>query len=196
MDHVTVEQIFLSAVDDQLDNQLRFLREAQTQSMAHTEGALLDHLLGTRQLLIDWEAFPAVCDAGLFHSVYGTEHYEPAAIPLSMRADVRRLIGDDAELLAWLFCAMRRETFDQNLSRMGELMVQHRVSAEWLPLTTAQFHDLVTMTFANTLEAFPRLSWRVRRACHAYLRPFRSRTISAAQTAFDEFDSHWWQFWK
>jgi len=74
------------SMDEQLENRLRFLRKASTEQMPHSEVGLLDHLLGTRQLLIEWEARPALCDAGLFHSVYGTEHYE-----LKARA------ADDAE---------------------------------------------------------------------------------------------------
>jgi hypothetical protein len=96
-------------MDEQLANRIRFLREANTERMPHSDRGLLDHLLGTRQLLVDWGARPAVCDAGLFHSVYGTEHYKPKAIPLSMRAGVSQLIGDEAESLAWLFCLMRRD---------------------------------------------------------------------------------------
>jgi (p)ppGpp synthase/HD superfamily hydrolase len=65
--------------------------------MPHSEVGLFDHLLGTRQLLVEWKARPALCDAGLFHSVYSTEHYELKAIPLSMRDEVRQLIGDEAE---------------------------------------------------------------------------------------------------
>ena len=34
----------------------------------------LSHLLGTRRLLVEWGERPAVCDAGLFHSAYGTEN--------------------------------------------------------------------------------------------------------------------------
>lgn len=184
------------AMDEELKERVCFLRAARTEWMPHTERGLLDHLLGTHQLLVDWGARPAVCDAGLFHSVYGTEHYEPTAIPLSMRTEVRQLIGDDAELLAWLFCIMRRETFDQNLGRDGEFSVQQRLTGERLPLSTTQFHDLVTMTFANTLEAFPRLSWLVRRNCRAYLRRFRSIAIQGAQRTFDSLDARWWEIWK
>ena len=36
---------------------------------------------------------------GLFHSVYSTEYYELKAIPLSMRDEVRQMIGDEAESL-------------------------------------------------------------------------------------------------
>src|SRR5438034_1354507 len=184
------------AMDVRFANLIRFLRKANTDGMPHSDRALLDHLMGTRRLLIEWGARPAVCDAGLFHSVYGTEHYEPKAIPLTRRAEVRQLIGDEAESLAWLFCMMRRETFDQNLGQAGELSVQHRLTGEWLPLTGAKFRDLVTLTFANTLEAFPRLSWSVRRSCRAYLRPFRNMAISGARSAFDHCDARWWEFWK
>ena len=35
----------------------------------------LSHLLGTRRLLVEWGERPALCDAGLFHSAYGTEYF-------------------------------------------------------------------------------------------------------------------------
>src|SRR5580698_8160 len=146
-------------MDGQLENRLRFLRKASTGQMPHSDRALLDHLLGTRQLLIEWEVRPAVCDAGLFHSVYGTEHYELKAIPLSMRDEVRQMIGDEAESLVWLFCIMRRKTFDQNLRKDRDYSVQNRLTGEWITLTEGQFRDLITLTFANCLEAFPRCPW-------------------------------------
>jgi hypothetical protein len=150
-------------MDGQLEKRISFLRRAGTEAMPHSGRALLDHLLGTRNLLIEWEARPALCDAGLFHSVYGTQYYELKAIPVSMRDEVRQLIGDEAELLAWLFCMMRREALGQNLERNGNLRVQHRLTDEWLPLTRVHFQDLMTMTFANSLEAVPRASWIDRR---------------------------------
>jgi hypothetical protein len=180
---------------ERLDEQLRFLSAAGVESMAHSERGLLDHLQGTRDLLIAWGARDALCLAGLFHSVYGTEHYVPAAIPVSMREELRGLIGEEAERLAWIFCVMKRETFDENLTRESDWRVQHRITGDWISLTGEQFGDLVTLTFANTLEAMPRLSWGLRRACRAYLRPFRSVAMSRAQTAFDKFEIPWWNFW-
>src|SRR4051812_17460516 len=117
-------------MNDRLDDQLRLLRAAHTAEMAHSERRLLDHLLGTRQLLVDWGERAAVCDAGLFHSVYGTEHYLPSVIPLERRADVRGLIGDEAERLAWLFSTMNRDSFDANLSRNGSFAVENRLTQE------------------------------------------------------------------
>ena len=184
------------SMDEQLENRLRFLRKANTEDMPHSDRGLLDHLLGTRQLLVEWEARPALCDAGLFHSVYGTESYELKAIPLTMRNEVQQLIGDEAESLAWLFCMIRRETLYQNLGREGEFRVQHRLTDEWLPLTKIQFQDLLTLALANSLEAFPRCSWMGRRYLRWGLRPFRDIAIPPAQRAIDRIDVHWWEIWK
>jgi hypothetical protein len=183
-------------MDEQLENRLRFLRNASTEGMPHSDRGLFDHLLGTRQLLVEWEARPALCDAGLFHSVYSTEHYERKALPLSRRDEVQQLIGDEAESLVFLFCMMRRETLYQNLRKGRDFSVQHRETGEWTPLTEGQFHDLITLSFANCLEAFPRCPWSDRRNIRRGLRYFRKYAIPTAQSAFDRIDVHWWEFWK
>ena len=184
------------SMDEQLQNRLRFLRKANTDGMPHSDRGLLDHLLGTRQLLVEWEARPALCDAGLFHSVYGTEYYELKAISLTMRNEVQQLIGEEAESLVWLFCMMRRETLWQNLGPEGELRVQHRLTDEWLPLTKIQFQDLFTLALANSLEAFPRCSWMERRNLRRGLRLDRDFAIPPAQRALDRIDVQWWEIWK
>ena len=184
------------SMDEPLENRLRFLRKASTEQMPHSDVGLFDHLLGTRRLLVEWKARPALCDAGLFHSVYDTEHYELKAIPLSMRAEVRQLIGDEAESLVWLFCMMRRETLFNQLHKDRDFSVQHRLTGEWIPLTEGQFHDLITMSFANCLEAFPRCPWNDRRNIRRGLRRFRGIAIGPAQSALDRIEVQWWEFWK
>ena len=184
-------------MDEQLENRLRFLRKVSTEQMPHpSEVGLFDHLLGTRRLLAEWEARPALCDAGLFHSVYSTEQYGLKAIPLSMRGEVRQLIGDEAESLVWLFCMMSRKTFDQNPNKARDYSVKHRLTGEWIQLTEVQFRDLITLTFANCLEAFPRCSWNVRRGIRRGLRRYRSHAVPPAQSAFDGIEVRWWEFWK
>jgi len=184
-------------VDEQLENRLRFLRKASAEQMPHpSEVDLFDHLLGTRRLLDEWEARPALCDAGLFHSVYSTERYGLKVIPLSMRDQVQQLIGDEAESLVWLFCMMRRKTFDQNLRKNGDCSVQHRFTGEWIPLNEGQFRDLITLTFANCLEAFPRCPWNVRRGIRRGLRRYRHTAIDPAQIALDQIEVRWWEVWK
>ena len=183
-------------VDEQLEKRMQFLREANTEGMPHGDRGLLDHLLGTRQLLVEWEARPALCDAGLFHSIYSTDHYELKAVPLTRRNEVQQLIGDEEESLVWLFCMMSRETLFENLEREGDFRVQHRLSDEWLPLTKLQFEDLFTVALANTLEAFPRCSWIWRRYLRYGLRHYRDIAIPPARKAIVRIDVRWWEIWK
>lgn len=187
----------LGGLDEQLETRLRFLRKASIEQMPHSDVGLFEHLLGTRRLLVDWGARLAVCDAGLFHSIYSTEYYELTAVPLSMRDEVRQVIGEEAESLVWLFCMLRRDTlFDQNLDKDKEFSVQHRLTGEWIPLSAGQFHDLLAMTFANSLEGYPRCSWIWRRILRMSLRRFRGIAIGPAQTALERIKVHWWEIWK
>jgi hypothetical protein len=181
---------------DELERRVQFLRSHQADLLGHSGGDLLSHLLGTRDLLLDWGERPAVCDAGLFHSVYSTEHYQPAVVPVSLRGEVRELVGPEAEGLAWLFCVMHRDSFDENLTRLEGFVVKDRLTGDWVPLSEGQFLDLVTLSFANTLEALPRLPWHQRRACRAYLRRFRGVAAPAALLALDRADAGWWAFWR
>ena len=160
-------------MDEQLENRLRFLRGANTEGMPHTERGLFDHLLGTRHLLVEWGTRPALCDAGLFHSIYSTEHYEQQALPLSRRGEVQQLIGEEAESLVWLFCMMRRELFFEDLGKDRSPSVQHRETGEQIPLSGTQHQDLLTLLLANSLEAFAKCSWFQRRSM-----PHGASTIS------------------
>jgi dienelactone hydrolase len=47
-------------MDEQLENRLRFLRKANTEGMPHSDRGLFDHLLGTRQLLMEWGSRPTL----------------------------------------------------------------------------------------------------------------------------------------
>jgi hypothetical protein len=49
-------------MDEQLENRIRFLRAASTEKIGQTDCGLLDHLLGTRHLLVDWGAQTPVCN--------------------------------------------------------------------------------------------------------------------------------------
>lgn len=183
-------------MNEQLESRLRFLREAHTETMPHTQRALFDHLLSTRQLLVELGARPALCDAGLFHSIYSTEHYEQQAFPLSRRDEVQQLIGDEAESLVWLFCMMRRETLLENPGQDQNRSVEHRLTGEQIPLSTAQYRDLITLTLANSLEAFHTCSWYWRRILRSTLRSYRRLAIPEIQKAIERYHVRWWEIWK
>ena len=180
-----------------LEIKLQFLCFHGVDRLKHSKYGLLAHLLGTYHLLNEWGTRPALCDAGLFHSVYGTQGYEPAAVPAAMRDEVRGLIGTEAESLVWLFGSIRHETFVDNLHRQGDFRVQDRRTQERLAVSHEQFHDLIQLSVANTLEALPWLSWTGRRACRVYSLPFRPFALPGAKPALARLAAwQWWQLWR
>jgi hypothetical protein len=64
--------------------------------------------VGTYDLLSGWDLPPRVCDAGLFHSVYGTRVFRQKAWPMAGRDAICGLIGTRAEELVYLFCVINR----------------------------------------------------------------------------------------
>src|SRR6476646_4016281 len=117
------------------EEKIRFLTKNAADTIPHSGRTLLDHLIGTHDLLETWPRREAVCDAGLFHSIYGTEHLPKVTVAPSMRFLVRKLIGDEAEKLAWIFGALQRESFDQNIPRRSGYSVLDRTNGKTIPLT-------------------------------------------------------------
>ena len=97
----------------------------------------------------------ALRDAGLFHSVYGTESYQSQTIPIELRPRVVRLIGEEAERLAWLFGVMKKESFYALLGT-GEGCITHRQLGAPVALSRQDMRDLCDLTVANWLEQRPR----------------------------------------
>lgn len=90
----------------QEETHLEFLRAAGLDQVEHSGRALADHLVGTYRFLRLRNAEPDICLAGLYHSVYGTSQFRNPA-PAEREA-IRARIGERAERLAWLFCAVDR----------------------------------------------------------------------------------------
>jgi hypothetical protein len=139
----------------------------------------LSHLLGTRRLLVAWGERPALCDAGLFHSAYGTEYFQPD-VPAS-RAEVQSLIGDDAEAVAWVWCTIRRDTLDVT----EPFHAVDRDSGEPLALGAQMAADIATLWAADTVEQIARMAPDERGFAHGLDRvlPLASPAARAAADA-------------
>ncbi len=136
---------------------LRALGFADLEHDSHVP--FLSHLVGTRRVLASWGERPALCDAGLFHSVYGTEYFEPERSP--ERADVVAIVGAEAERIAWLWCAIRRDTIDR-----AQRTVQLRADDTIEPLTALEVADLATLWAADTVEQIERMAHDERGFAH------------------------------
>lgn len=112
----------------------------------------LSHLVGTRRLLVEWGERPALCDAGLFHSVYGTEYFEPDEP--AERDEVRSIVGDEAEEIAHAWCTIRRDTID--LSRPVTVVDRHTGSR--MALSDRLVGDIATLWAADTVEQIARMA--------------------------------------
>jgi len=145
-----------------LELQLAFLRERGASTQAHSFSNLLDHLLGTRKLLLSWQASPTVCTAGLFHSVYGTESFEPETVSLANRESVRDVIGKPAEEIAYLFSVMSQESFENNLRADPPYRLRERPSGNSVEIDSQMFRDLCNLSAANWLEQWDRLPVQLR----------------------------------
>jgi len=92
------------------------------------------HLKGVYDLLRDWGNPDIVCLAGLYHNVYGTRYYQQQVLSKRNRDVLRKLIGAEAEELAFRFCTETRESQrDPQLLEIeaANLIEQHGLSAWW-----------------------------------------------------------------
>lgn len=129
---------------------LRFLRESGTAGSGHVNGSLYAHLLGTYRLLHSWGCDRAVCLGGLFHSVYGTVFYPLVHVQTTRREEVRRLIGHEAERLAYLFGHIRRP--DGLWEALGSGSINPLCGAVSLAVTPPEAQALLEIECANLLE--------------------------------------------
>lgn len=119
---------------------------------------LVPHLRGTRDLLESWGARTELCDAGLFHSAYGTEYFDDDALSDGYRQEVRAVLGPEAERLVWLWCTGRRNTLPAEADT--EPRIQDRRTGKWIPLEDRERRDFVDLWIADTLEQLPRVPER------------------------------------
>lgn len=84
------------------------LERAGADKVRHSGRSLYKHLVGTHDLLETWGNSEPVCAAGLFHSIYGTRAFRYRTWPIADRMTIQKLIGPEAERLAFVFCIADR----------------------------------------------------------------------------------------
>ncbi len=145
-----------------------FLVDFGVESVAHTEKSYLAHLIGVYNDLKTWGCSEEVCRAGMFHSIYGTELFQGFTLPLERREEIRAMIGERAERLAYLNCAMDRSSFHTAvLQSTGPYRFTDRISAEEIELSAEDFTDLCTIHLCDWVEQVARSNaWDYRREAY------------------------------
>ena len=105
---------------DLFSTKIDFLESIGCGETMHSGRTLLEHLIGVYKVLDEGFAPLHVCDAGLFHSVYGTAYFKPKTISLDKRDIVKEIIGKDAENLAFMFCIIPHPRYANIMGRTYE----------------------------------------------------------------------------
>jgi hypothetical protein len=145
-----------------------FLVGIGIEQIPHTQKSYLAHLIAVYRDLEALGCPEDVCRAGMFHSIYGTEKFQGFTLPLERRGAICDLIGERAEHLAYLNCAMDRASFDRALEQPYEpYHIVDRITGAGVPLPRHDFDDLCRVHLVDWLEQVPRSrEWGYRRAAY------------------------------
>jgi hypothetical protein len=132
-----------------LFKQLQKLRAGE---FAHINGSLIDHLKGTAELLKAWGNRDVLCNAGLYHVVYGTDGYDQPLVTLTMRHQVANLIGKEAEEIVYLYGACDRDAFYPRIGTNMQLTYPDRFTGKSFEIQRSVLRDLCELILANELE--------------------------------------------
>jgi hypothetical protein len=136
---------------------LDLLQRSGADVAQHSQRRLLDHLVGTYQLLQNWGMEQHVCTAGLFHSIYGTNIYTHQSIAFSDRAQVQAAIGMQAEHLSWLFCSIDRpQAF---FSALEHGVLRNRIDGTDIACQRQVLRELLDIECANQIEQGGRIAF-------------------------------------
>jgi hypothetical protein len=134
-----------------------------TDKVPHSSTPFLAHLIGVYRDLKEWGCPEYVTLAGLFHSIYGTEVFQRFSLPLEKRDEIRALIGEEAERLAYINCALTYESMDGSAQADGPPHLQDRFTGGPLEVTEREYQDLLTLHLCDRLEQAERTGdweWR------------------------------------
>jgi hypothetical protein len=134
-----------------------FLRELGIEKVPHTQKNYLAHLVAVYHLMRQHGQEEELCQAGLFHSIYGTEKFQGFKLTLDRREELARLIGPRAERLAYWNCLMDRSSLDSQLEQAeGPYFIRNRETGEAMELSRREYDDLCCVHLFDWLEQAPR----------------------------------------
>ena len=85
-------------LDERFGPLLDYLFDQKFDRYRHHDNALTSHMIGIGRGLLSWHSDLDVCQAGMVHSIYGTEK-GGTGYDLSRRKELRQVIGERAERL-------------------------------------------------------------------------------------------------
>jgi hypothetical protein len=130
---------------------IALLRELGAEQIDHPGGTLLAHLVRVRDRLARWEARPALQLAGLCHAFYGTDGFATALLPIDRRAELRSVIGGEAEAQVHFYASCDRTASYPTLASPSPAFRDRFTGRTWAP-APPQLRDFAELTAANELD--------------------------------------------
>ena len=184
---------------------LRYLNGEGALGVKHTGNCAFDaHLLGVRRVMQAWCPEKAhLHDAGLFHSIYGSEGFQGFCLPFEKRDELRGMIGDKAERLVHIFCVVDRLTVDNDLdSAPGRhaFAARPELGGYPIPVDDDVWFDFLALTLGDWLEQVEGAAqapnalfewgvgdaWGYRRGAYARMAEIVGAKIPIAKELYDE----------
>jgi hypothetical protein len=140
-----------------IEPMIRELEARGAGTTRHSGRTFIHHLVGTWRILAIWGHPAPLCNAGLFHSVYGTQYFRQGHFSADERDVIRGLIGEDAEEIAYLFCALDRSELaraarDHRASPAEGLVIRTQAAPGALPVSAVRVAELLALEAANVAE--------------------------------------------
>ena len=136
---------------------VEFFKGEKALEVEHTDGSYLGHCASVYRDMKRWGADEELAQAGFFHSVYGTVLFQKFKLELDRREDIRDLIGERAERLAYLNCSVVYDQFDAEVTRgAAPFHMANRFTGETAEVSEDDFNDLVFLQLCDRLEQIPR----------------------------------------
>lgn len=151
---------------DEIAALVSVLRHWGANDIAHSGVSLLDHLIGTHEILASWNQTRAVCLAGLFHSAYGQKGEQSIRTSIR-REEVRLLIGKQSERLVWhfyhidrpsWFARLESENINQIMKSLSFSACNHLLAANLLEQARRKSELLQLDRIRPLLTLIPHLS--------------------------------------
>ena len=147
--------------DPKYREMVQFLTNLGTESIGHSgDKKYLAHLVSVFNDVRSWGGSQYLARSGMFHSIYGTQLFQGFTLPVERRDELKALIGEDAEWIAFLNCFVHREPFDQAIiDGSTDYVVHNRETGESYQLTEQNWKDLIFLHLCDWLEQIERLHW-------------------------------------
>lgn len=165
---------------------IKLLDRVPVKGIEHFGRTLEEHLIGTHDLLDQWQNTESVCLAGLFHSVYGTKTFSTNALTTESRKYVRSLIGEQAEALVFVFGMSDRKRLLLDNHSPPYRWIDHR-TGEQTEIDEKFLNTLVEMEVANFIEQLPFRTDKADSVFHDMRHRFESTVTRMSAGARNEY---------